>query len=1008
VSEVKLNAVLIIGAGIGGMDAALDLAEAGHRVYLVEKTAAIGGNYARVYKVFPLDECSACVLTPKMNAVGKHPNITLLTLSTITKIEGVAGDFQVTIHKKPRYVDESKCTGCGRCIEACPVEVLHEYNYGLNKRKAIYLDFAQQIPFVTTIDKNNCINCRMCEKTCLAKAINHEMEEEFLNLNVGAIIISTGFEEFDPSEKLPQLGYKRHKNVITSMMYERMTHPAGLDNVVRPSDGKRIKRAVFVNCIGARDEQIGNTYCNKACCMFSMKNARNLHHHEEDAEIFISYIDIRSAGKLYELYYRSTMQDYGIKFLRGKVAEVLEDPKTRDLTVRLEDTETAEPMTIDDVDLVVLNCSFRPSEGTLEIARLLNLETEDDGFIKEYKFENGAISTSIAGIYLAGAAHGPKDGSDTIVEAKAAASAAATHLIQPEAQLEVTKSTVSDPNYVPKVGVFVCHCGGIISSVVDVKKVVEEIKKEPNVSFITDYLFMCSSPGQDLIRNNANKFNRVLVCSCSPAIHEKTFRNCVEDVGMSRFHFTGPMNIREQCAMVHKDDHEKATEKAIELIRGGIARVARLQAVPIRKIDFVNSVLIIGGGVAGLNAALDSAKRGMSVHLIEKESRLGGRLTRLYKLFPHGDLAQDILKKLFDDVEKDPNITIHLETEIEEMTGHVGNYVITLNQKGNRNTINVGGVIVSIGTKAYTPQLGEYGYGQHERVLTSLEFEEKLRNDEEINPKNVIFIQCVGSRAYPGEAGNVHCSRVCCNVSLINAEVLKEKFPTCNVHVLYKEHFRAFGRYMEEKYKALMMRGVTFTRFKKDEKPEVIVNGDKIEIKYHDSLLNKSFHEEIDYLILSVGQEAPDGIEKLCEVLGITRSQDGFVEEMHIKFRPVETKVPGVFTSASFPKDVADTINMARGAASGIHQLQKGIELEMIIAEVNEDLCVGCGLCESICAYDAITMKETSPGKWISVTDEIQCAGCGTCVASCPVGARDLRWWRDEQFLAQIEAILRE
>ncbi|MHC1591594.1 MAG: CoB--CoM heterodisulfide reductase iron-sulfur subunit A family protein, partial [Candidatus Helarchaeales archaeon] len=444
------------------------------------------------------------------------------------------------------------------------------------------------------------------------------------------------------------------------------------------------------------------------------------------------------------------------------------------------------------------------------------------------------------------------------------------------------------------------------------------------------------------------------------------------------------------------------------LIRGGIARATRLHEVPIKTIKFKNGVLIIGGGVAGINAALDCAKRGMEVHLVERENRLGGRLNQLYKLFPHGDDAREMLESLLHDLEKHPNIITHLETRIEEMTGHVGDYSIILNENGVRKSVNVGGVIVAVGTKTYTPKHGEYGYGLDERILTTLELEEMLKNDKIEKPSNIIFIQCVGSRAFAGEPGNVHCSRTCCNVSLINSEILKNKFPECRINILYKEHFRAFGRYMEEKYRELMLRGVTFTRFKHESSPEVFLEDGEIKVRYTDSLLNRTFIEKADYVILSVGQEAPEEIEHLCEVLGITRSQDGFIEEMHIKFRPVETKVAGVFTSASFPKDIADTINMARGAASGIHQLQKGIELELIIADVKEDVCVGCGLCEPLCPYNAISMKETSPGMIISITDEIQCAGCGTCVASCPVGARDLRWWTDDQILAQIEAILRE
>ena len=1005
------NEICIIGAGIGGMDCALDLAEAGYKVHLLDAKQSIGGKYAQIYKIFPYDECSACVLTPKMCSIGNHPNINLYTLVEVDEISGSQGNFHVKFTKKPRYVDELKCTGCQKCIQVCPVEVHSDYDIQLGVRKAIYLDFPQQIPFVTTIDKNACIDCGMCEKQCPVGAINYDMMPDQIDLHVGSIIIATGFDEFDPSIK-EEYGYGLYENVITSLTFERFTHPTGPSGgeIVRPSDGKRPHRVVFVNCVGARDESIDHLYCNKVCCMFSMKNARFLRLHEPDAEIYICYIDIRAAGKRFESYFRTSMDQYGIEFIRGRVSEIQEDPLTKNLTVRIENTESDEPLTIEGVELVVLNCAFIPSATSMKIADILNLPLGEDHFLEEAHPNIASIETGIPGIYVVGVSHGPRDGADTIIEAKAAASASTANLAPPTHFKEKPVIKEISKTEKPRVGVFICHCGGIISTVVDVKKVANEIAKQANVVFSTDYLFMCSSPGQELIREKIREYNlnRVVVASCTPMVHEKTFRDCVECEGLSRYYFNGPINIREQCAMVHQSKPTEATEKALDLIRGGVAQVCGLEVVPIMDIDVKPSVLIIGGGIAGISAAIDLAKKNLQVIIVELERELGGRLNHLYKAFPSGELAEDLLQKKIDELKRYNNVEIYFSAEITKLEGYIGNFIVSLNVDGESKEINVGTIIIAVGTQVYQPEIGEYGYKKIENVLTTLEFEEKIKKDQINNVNNVVFIQCVGSRAYPEERGNAHCSRVCCNVSIMLSEVVKEKNPSANVYVLFKEHFRAFGRYMEEQFRRVQQKGVRFIRWNRGNNPQIDFDEESgsISVKVFDIFSQTELLLPADYVVLSVGQEGAAGLGKLCEVLGITRSEDGFVEELHLKFRPVETRVPGIYTCASFPKDIADSIAAARGCASMVAIQQKGIELELITAEVDKELCIGCGLCESLCPYRAISMINVNPQKIISQTTDVQCQGCGICVASCPVGARDLRWWGNEQILAQIDSIL--
>ena len=1004
----------IIGGGIAGMDCALDLADAGYKTYIIEKEQTIGGIYAKIYKIFPFDECSACVLTPKMNSVYRHPLINIITLTDVVNIEGSIGNFKVLLNQKPRYVDETKCTGCQKCIDNCPVLIDSEYDFNLCKHHAIYLDFPQQIPLVTTINMEACINCQMCVQTCTSGAINLEMLPKNLILHLGAIIIATGAEEFDPIIK-EEYGYGRYENVITALTFERLTHPTGpvSAKIIRPSDGKRPKKIVMVNCVGSRDNQIKQAYCSKVCCMFSLKNARNMKMHEPDAEIYICYIDIRVAGKLFEYYYNTTKDQYEINFIRGRVAEIQENPQTKNLSVWINDTLSDEIIELEEIELVVLNCALISSPNTIKLLKNLKIEIDPkDNFIREKNVNIDSILTNIPGIFVIGIAHGPRDGTDSIAEAKAAASASSSLLPLPKYKKD-EKFIRNVDNEEARIGVFICHCGGVISDVVDSERVANEVRNLPNVIFSTNYLFMCSNPGQELIKENIKKFNlnRIVVASCSPITHQSTFRTCVEEAGLSRFYFSGPINIREHISMVHHDYPKIATEKAIEMVKGEIARARYLDRVPLLGIDLEPTVLIIGGGVAGISAALDLAAKQFNIIIIEKDKNIGGRLKNLYKTFPKKELAKDLLKELENRMNTFNNIKIYTSAQIINLEGYIGNYIATISLKDEDNKkieIKVGTILVMIGTKEWDPPSGYYGYNEIKNVLTSIEFEERLKNKLFSKNDSFVFIQCAGSRAKNGEIGNKYCSRVCCNFSILNSIVLREEFPDSQVYILYKEFIRAFGRYMEENYNESQLLGVIYLRWDSENPPKIKKSqgSEKIKIQVYDTLLKEEIEIKVNYVILSVGQEAPDEIKDLCRVLGITRSEDGFIEELHIKFKPVETKVPGIFTSSTFPKDIADTIALARGAASMSAIKHRGVELEMIKADVNLDECIGCGLCEAVCPYDAILMKNTNPNKIISITDEIACQGCGICVASCPVGARDLRWWKDIQILSQIDAIL--
>ncbi len=1021
----KSTDVLVIGAGMAGINAALGVAEAGHHAHLIEKTVNIGGNYVAIYKIFPALECSACVMTPLTSFVGKHPNITIHALSEVVAVKGRAGDFTVTIRQRARYVNADKCTGCGLCEANCPVEVPKEYDFGQSLRKAIYFNFKQQIPLIATIDRESCIGCGTCAGVCPQDCIIYDDEDKVYDLRVGAIIVATGFQEYKPID-YGEYGYGIYPNVLTSLEYDRQTHPTGPTDahMLRPSDGREPERVLFINCVGSRDvrENISgySAHCNKVCCSFGLKLAQvtRMHYPEEHCEIIYTYMDLRTAGKALEEFLWDSQHSHGIKFIRGRVAEIQEDPDTHDLFVKLEDTETGEIKELDKISMVVLNASFRPHEETARLAKVLKIDLSEEGWIKERHPNTGALETNRPGIFVAGCAHGPRDGTDTVNEGKGAAMAAHSILPIPTPSPPPEVPPLDVPEE-PRVGVFICHCGGIIGNVIDSPGLARWAADLPNVVYSTDYIFMCSDPGQHLVTEaiKEHRLNRVVIGSCSPLQHQETFRGALEAAGLSRYYLVGPVGLREQLALVNAHaPPEVRQEKAQDMIRSAVAKAINNEVVPVKSVEVTRVAMVVGGGVSGMTAALDIARKGFDVVLVEKQDRLGGRLNDLYRVFPKMESARDIVDDLVSRVKKEKRVRVLLNSKVVGRDGSYGNYDITVEdlKTGERSVHRIGTMVVTVGTDTYEPKHGEYGWGEAPCVITTLDLEKKLRAGEVTEPpKNPVFIHCVGSRQNPGE-GNRYCSRVCCSAVLTMQHELREMFPDIRIFSAYKEHIRPFGSGMEEMWRENRQKGVTYLRWVR-ERPVTVErapDSDEAIVTVYDTLSQQEFRIRSNMVVLAVGLEAPHDVDELVRALGINRGQDGFLAEMHMKFRPVETTVPGIFLGVTYAKNIADSINQARGAASeaAVPLTLGTVEIELLTAEVDQELCVGCDLCNysEICPYDAISMVEVRPGVKKSVTDEMRCEGCGACCAICPTGARDLRWWREKSFLEQIEEMLRE
>ncbi|MFX0098703.1 MAG: FAD-dependent oxidoreductase [Candidatus Hodarchaeota archaeon] len=1002
----KIGATMVVGAGIGGIQASLDLADLGFKVHLVEKNPSIGGIMAQLDKTFPTNDCSLCILAPKMVEAFRHPNIELHAYSEVESVVGEAGNFEVNLLKKARSVDGSRCKSCSECTVKCPVKVPDEYNEGLNKRKAIHIPFPQAVPSSFVIDRKNCLYftkgvCKLCEKFCDAKAVNYEQVDERVKLNVGAIILAMGAKAFDPSN-LSQYGHGKYKNVVSSIEFERILNASGpfKGEVLRPSDETHPEKILWVNCVGSRSPRLNQGYCSSVCCMYSIKEAMITKEHQPDIDCHIHFIDIRTVGKGFEEYYLRA-QDLGIKFQKSRIAEITEISDTRNLAVSYENLSTGE-LVSEVFDMVVLSVGLDQTDQIKDIANTYGIELDEYDFCSTNFFT--PLETIRDGIYVCGSLSGPKDIPETVAEASGASGKASKLLYQARNSLITTLEyppEVAVDSQEPRVGVFVCHCGINIGSTVNVPEVVEYTKTLPGVVHAEENIYSCSQDAQEKIKKTIKEqgLNRVVVASCTPRTHEPLFQNTVRNAGLNPYLFEFA-NIREQCSWVHMHDKEAATEKAKDLVAMSVSKARLLEPIYESSVSVTPACLVIGGGIAGMTAALELANQEFEVSIIEKDIALGGLARNVHYLLENEN-PQERLGKMIDLVEKHEKIKVYLGTTIDDIKGFVGNFVVSFTSNREAKNLEFGAIIVATGGKEYKPV--EYNYGNNPRIVTQQELEGKIAAGD-ISARDIVMIQCVGSR----NEVRPNCSRICCSQAIKNALKLKDMNPEKNITILYRD-IRTYGL-KEDYYRKAREKGIIFLRFDEKEKPEVTIKKKQLSVVVNDTQIGNKVLLKPDLLVLSAGFIPADN-KKLSQMLKVPLEQNGFFLEAHVKLRPLDFANDGIFLcgAAQWPKFMNEAIAQAEGAAARACTVlsKEKITVKGAVAVVDEDKCVGCGACEMICPFGAIRIDNEEVGQKAKVIASI-CKACGVCGATCPKKAISISHFTDNQILNQIHALTKK
>ncbi|MCF8063373.1 MAG: FAD-dependent oxidoreductase, partial [Deltaproteobacteria bacterium] len=950
-------------------------------------------------------------LSPHLSESGRALHMELRTLTRVTGLEGEAGRFRVTLTTEPRYIDTDRCTACGECLKQFPECV--RFSPGLDHRAPTCMRYPQATPYAYSIDMDRCEDVDALVRVCRDEAILPDDRARETEVEVSAVVLASGADLFDPGV-VANWGYGVYPNVVTSLEYERILSASGptQGRLVRPSDGKEPRKVAWIQCAGSRGINKGDVpYCSSACCMFALKEAVvTKERFQDDIEAVIFFMDMRTFGKDYELYYERAKRDFDVRFVRCRPHSIEPVGDSGDLSIAYvtDDGRTERAV----FDMAVLSTGFRISPELEELAAILGIELNEHRFARTTSFD--PVSTTREGIYVAGLIQSPKDIPETMVQASAAACLAS------DFQAASDRPEESDGEYPaetpeelpperdvrdeePRIGVFVCDCGYNIGGLIDVNGTAAYARGLPGVAVSEVVGRGCSRESlahiQEVIRTLG--LNRVVMGACSPRTHEVLFQDAVRKAGLNKY-LVEIANLRDQDTWVHGNRPEEAGLKARDLIRMAVSSAALSRPLAEHTLPMNKDILVVGGGVTGMNTALRLAEKGYKVFLVERSAELGGVAGRIRKTL-QGEDVEVYMRDLIARVQAHDRIQVLLNAVIVDHSGMPGMFRTGL-QIGPRlayRRIEHGAAVLATGAPPRRPKT--YLLDEHEAVVTQLDLDGLLEDRAEtvLGWQNVVMIQCVGSRC----EDNPNCSRVCCQSAVKNALRILDANPRARVFVLYRD-MRTYG-FQEDAYREARERGVLFVHYEPEDAPAVEPAGGRVRVTFTDPVLGRKIRMEADCLALSTGFMADDeATEDLAAIFHLNRTVDGYFLEDHIKLRPVDLSAPGFFVAgtAHAPKSISECIAQAQAAAGRAQTLlaKDVINLGASVAKVQGEKCAACLICVRICPFDVPFINADG----YSEIDPAKCHGCGLCAAECPAGAIQLMQYEDDQILAKVYGLL--
>jgi heterodisulfide reductase subunit A len=1008
VSRDPKPAALVVGSGLAGMTAAHHLAEWGMHVTLADREPHLGGAFLLLDHTFTTDSCGLCLALPRQPsycptiASVLHPDITPLPGTTLDALEGGPGAFVAKLHQIPCPVDPALCDNCGACAAVCPVSRPRS-RWGRflfeDAQKAIYPPPPCAEPFVYAIDSDVCTRCGACAAACPRGAIDLEAAPAERRIEINAVVLALGFAAFDAA-RAAEYGWGRYADVITSLEFERMLNRSGPTGgrPLRPSNGRPPRRVAFIHCVGSRSEKLGRPYCSSSCCMITAKQVSLLKEAAPETEVTVFTMDVRSSGKGYERYFQRVASLPGVAYRQGLPAAVLESPEEQSLRLLTPDGEEA-------FDLVVLAVGLGPAAGARDLAARAGVALDQHGFI--LPGDDGPGSTSRQGVFAAGSALLPADVPKTVTQA-AASAALVGRICYPTGWLAKLpygekgfRAGLADQP--PRVGLFLCTCRGTLEETLDFSALAAWGERQRTVAHVQRVEVACEESGQAAIERVVveHSLNRIVIAGCSLRFYSDGFDALMERLALP-LRLLARADIREGAAWAHAGDPVAATAAA----RGALAMVvAGLRETPYEPFDVspqedaAGRVLVLGGGLAGMTAALTLSALGVACDLVEREAQLGGNLRQMRHTLEGLD-AQALLVETVARVREAKGMCVWTGAELVGWSGVRGDFAAEIRLGEETKQERYGALIIATGARQVEPR--EYLYGKHPGVITQRDLESQIYNLQSANPKSVVMIQCVGSR----DDVHPYCSRVCCAQAVKNALALKALDPDIEITVLFRD-VRTMGMH-ELYYEQARRLGVVFLQYDLEHKPEVEIRGSRLQVAVWESTLEEQIVLRPDLVVLSAGIEPNVDNGFLAQLLDVALDEDGFFAEAHPKLRPTDMVRPGVFLCglAYGPGFIEESIVQARAAAlRAALAVARSQEPRRDIASVVQKLCSFCGLCVAHCPYGARVLDEEE--RFARVLDHL-CQGCGVCVAVCPNGASRQPALEPVQLLALVDAAMIE